>query len=41
MGTVVGACGSDPVKTKPGEPEKPAPNPEQTELSFAVSATER
>jgi len=40
LGALLGACGSDPVKTKPGEPEKPAPNPEQTELSFAVSATE-
>ncbi|HEX5098092.1 MAG TPA: HmuY family protein [Polyangiaceae bacterium] len=40
LGAFLGACGSDPVKSKPGAPERPGPPPEQTELTFEVSATE-
>jgi len=40
LAALLAACGSDPVKKKPNESQNPPPSPEQTELTFQVSATE-
>jgi hypothetical protein len=40
LAALLGACGSDPVRKDPGGPNQPASPPEQTELTFDVSASE-